>query len=422
VAVAAGGATAGSGGAPPRDAKLRSTLASLVSRANAPGGVLVVQTPAGIWRRALGQAQLKPRKRMAVGARFRVASVTKPFTPALVLRLVADGILSLDDPVERWLPGRLPEGAGAVITVRDLLRHTSGIADPVERLSDAGPDLIVSPPGPYRYANRNYILLGRIIGAATGSTYDVELAERILKPLGLTYSELATGNAVPAGLAHGYLPAAPRLDVTALPVTGAHAGLVSDAADLARFERALFSGRVIPRELVAMMQTPRSVAGYTDAGYYAYGLGLMRFSSRCGSAWGHFGRIPGYMSWMLSTPDGRRTVVALLNDGELPNPLLVRGGVHKLVTALSAPSGYHAPSRTSASSGRAASTSIAWLRPSGTTQAGSPIRVTCSGKSPRDVWRASAYSIVRCKPVSSPACRNARPSQSVVRSHGLPPA
>ena len=80
------------------------------------------------------------------------------------------------------------------------------------------------------------------------------------------------------------------------------------------------------------MQTPRSVVGYTEAGYNAYGLGLMRIASTCGSAWGHFGRIPGYMSWVLWTAEGKRTVVALLNDGELPNILLVRGGVHRLVT------------------------------------------------------------------------------------------
>lgn len=324
---------AGKSAKPSRDARLRATLTTLVSRANSPGGVLLVQTPSGTWRAALGLAQIKPRKKMTVSARFRVASVTKTFTAALVLRLVADGIVSLDDSVEQWLPGRLPNGAGATITVHDLLRHTSGIVDPSVRLSDAGPDLIEGAPGTYRYANRNYVLLGAIVEAATGSTYGAQLAERVLSPLRLTRSELATRSAVPAGLAHGYAPGTPRLDLTVLPVTGPHAGLVSSAADLATFVRALFTGRVIPRELVARMQTPRSVAGYTMAGYNAYGLGLMRFATTCGPAWGHFGRVPGYMSWALSTSDGKRTVVALLNVGELSNAVLVGSkGVHRLVT------------------------------------------------------------------------------------------
>jgi len=334
LAIAAGGATTGSGGGPSRDSKLRATLAALASRANSPGSVLLVQTPGGTWLGATGLAQLKPRRKMTPSARFRVASVTKIFTAVLVLQLVADGTLSLDDTVERWLPGRLPSNAGAAITVRDLLGHTSGIADPVERLSEAGPDLIAGPPGPYRYAIRNYVLLGRIVETATGSMYGEVLAERILVPLGLARSELATRDGVPTGLAHGYLPAEPRLDVTVLPATGPHAGLVSTAADLARFERALFSGRVIPRELVAMMQTPGSVIGYATAGYNAYGFGLMRYASKCGPAWGHRGGVPGYTSFLLSTADGKRTVVALLNVGEVSHAVLMGAkGINRFVTA-----------------------------------------------------------------------------------------
>ena len=116
----------------PRDATLRKLLAAAVARANAPGGVLLVQTAGRTWRRAFGVAQLahsythpagEHRVAMPVTGRFRIASITKTFTAALVLQLVAEGRLSLDDTVEEWLPGRVKDGAGRRITVRDLLRR-----------------------------------------------------------------------------------------------------------------------------------------------------------------------------------------------------------------------------------------------------------------------------------------------------------
>src|SRR5215204_4131683 len=92
-----------------RDDKLRRLLKTIVAQSNAPGGVLLVQTPTGTWRRAVGAARLAhsvggpagaPRRLpMRVSSRFRIASVTKTFTAALVLRLVADQLLSLEDSV-----------------------------------------------------------------------------------------------------------------------------------------------------------------------------------------------------------------------------------------------------------------------------------------------------------------------------------
>lgn len=315
---------------PTRSAKLLTTLRTVVARSNAPGAVMQVQTPTSTWRRAVGRAQLEPPVAMGVSARFRVASVTKVFVAAVVVDLVADGTLALEDTVEEWLPGRLPGGAGSAITVRDLLRHTSGLADGLEPLDPGGPVIVHTAPGPYRYANRNFIVLGEVVEAATASRFPEVLERRILGPLNLRSTEFPVArDVVPSGLAHGYLPGTPRLDVTVLPVTGAHAGMVSTVSDLARFERALFAGSVFPLELVRAMQAPG--AGNPLVGYNAYGLGLMRYPSRCGPLWGHLGRVPGYTSFMLSSADGKRTVVLLLNVGETPNAVLVGGRVNRLV-------------------------------------------------------------------------------------------
>jgi D-alanyl-D-alanine carboxypeptidase len=152
------------------------------------------------------------------------------------------------------------------------------------------------------------------VQAATGSPFDEQVRERVLVPLRLTRSEPAAATGVPARLIHGYSPTRPRIDLT-LPYAGTAAGLVSTAADLVRFERALFRGQVIPGQLVAAMRTPGSVGAMDTAGYDAYGLGLMRFPSKCGPASGHRGRIPGFTSWLLSTADGKRSVAALVTSG-----------------------------------------------------------------------------------------------------------
>jgi D-alanyl-D-alanine carboxypeptidase len=320
----------GEGAPPTRVAKLDGILKSLVSASNSPGAVLLVQTPTGTWQKAAGLASIKPRQAMKTTGRFRVASVTKVFTAAVVLRLVEAGTLSLEDTVERWLPGRVPGGAGSAITIRMLLSHTSGLAD----LQYGGdPFGVDGPPGPFRYANWNYNLLGEIVAAATSSTFDAELARLILRPLQLTSTELLVPTETPTNVVRGYSPGKPRYDFTAVwRDPGPAAALIATATDLARFERALFTGKVVSSTLVREMQTPGSVRGFVTVGYDAYGLGLMRYPSRCGSAWGHRGRIPGYTSFLLSTADGKRTVVLLLNAGEVPNAALLQGGVNRLVT------------------------------------------------------------------------------------------
>lgn len=306
--------------APPatRD-KLQDLLSSLVTQADAPGGVLVVRKGSAIWRGAVGLAQIEPRRRMTASGRFRVASVTKVFTAALVLQLVTEGKLSLEDTVERWLPGRIPDGAGNNITLRHLLQQTSG-------LTDEPTGWVTEARGTFSYANRNYDLLGQIVAAVTGEPYEQQLSTRVLVPLRLTRTEPSMPSATPAGLVHGYTPSRPRIDVTRVSQPGPAAGLVSTAADLMRFERALNAGRVIPRTLVDAMRVAVPAGRYSARGYNGYGLGLMRFPAGCGPAWGHRGLHNGYVSWLLWARDGRRAVVALVNVGYLTGdaPMLSR--------------------------------------------------------------------------------------------------
>lgn len=104
---------------------LQRTLGGL-TRARRSAALALVVTKAGIWR---GAADSGRRRHAAAQKRFGIASTTKTFVATVVLQLAADGRLSLDDRVERWLPGLLPDGR--TITVRQLLNHSSGLPNDV---------------------------------------------------------------------------------------------------------------------------------------------------------------------------------------------------------------------------------------------------------------------------------------------------
>jgi D-alanyl-D-alanine carboxypeptidase len=289
-------------------------------------------------RVARGAGQLTPRRAMRASDRFRVGSITKTFVASVAGQLAAEGKLGLDDPVERWLPGVVPNGQA--ITLRELLGHRSGLYDYLQdpqvlqpylngdlgrtwtpeqliAIANAHPPLF-EPGAQLSYSNTNYILLGRAIEAATGRPIGVELSERIFKPLGLRSTLYATQQSIPGPHAHGYFfPSRGRpQDTTRVSPThaGAAGAVVSDADDLARFYRALLSGQVVPPDQLAQMETltqPTGAGG--QGGLQGYGLGVFTVGTRCGTRWGHDGGIAGYNSFAFSTRDGQRQFVLFAN-------------------------------------------------------------------------------------------------------------
>jgi len=312
---------------------LRRIVRSLV-RHGAPGALAVVRTPTRIRRAASGLANRHPRAGLRATDRFRVASVTKPFVATLVLQLVAEGKVRLNDTVEGRLPGLVPNGDA--ITIRELLDHTSGLFDytndealvgaaianpgrewaPRELVAVATSHPPLHPPGKgWSYSNTNYILLGLVIEAVTGTTLEHQLRERLFQPLALTRTSFPSGTQVEGRFVHGYigpatLPVAPGtlLDMSAAlsPSWGwAAGGILSNGDDVTRFFAALLGGRLLPRGLLSAMRT---VAPGSE-----YGLGLMRTRTACGVAYGHLGDFTGYRSVVYARPNGRRVAVVMVN-------------------------------------------------------------------------------------------------------------
>lgn len=308
-----------------------SHLAPLLDRVaveGAPGAFVVVWEDGEVraWERGLAAPSVPIR----ADQRFRIGSVTKTFVATLVLMLVDDGRVSLDDSVERWLPGQVPDGRA--ITVRQLLSHTSGLFDyvddprvlrapsrrwrPTELVGLAVARDPLAPPGRrFAYASTNYVLLGEIVQKAGRAPLGRQLRDRIFDPLGLRRTSYVPG-VVTGTHVHGHRPPQHQGVVTGRPVdvsdeavwwAGAAGAIVSTADDLHRFYRALLRGRLLGP--ATMSQMTRLV----PAGAYRYGLGLATFPTPCGPAWGHTGNVQGTITVAWNTRDASRQVVLVVN-------------------------------------------------------------------------------------------------------------
>jgi D-alanyl-D-alanine carboxypeptidase len=336
-ALAAGPGASGTGAAQrplPSERLLQSV--ELLRETGAPGVVVLVRRGGRSLVLARGVADRRTGRTMRGTDRFRIGSLTKSFVAAVVLQLVGERVLRLDDSVERWLPGLVP--GGAAVTVHQLLNHTSGLRDhtddervlrpyrrgdyghrwPPRRLVSlaAGKGLLFPPGSRWAYSSTNYVLLGLIVEAASGRSLAHELERRLFEPLGLRSTSFAVASRLEEPYARGYgvLVDPPVRDLSAVspsPLWAAGA-IVSTAADVARFYRALLSGRVLRPRLLAAMETTVPIAAGDR-----YGLGLMRSRLPCGVAWGHTGTFFGYTASAFASGDGRRQVVVLANRAPL---------------------------------------------------------------------------------------------------------
>ena len=277
---------------------------------------------------------------MRFGDRLRVASVTKTFVATVVLQLVGEGRLALDDKVEQRLPGLLRAAQGA--TVRQFLNHTSGLTGfpdeatfqrfreeprlyvpPREAVAFAttSPELF-EPGAGWAYTNAGYEVLGLLVERVTGDSLGHVLAQRIFEPLQLRHTSLEPHPGSPEGSAHGYaLPGSDFVEPTATqphdvtdrvtPGVRAAGAIVSTVDDVARFYHALFSGQLLPPEMLRQMF--RTVPTGSTPGSNQQGLGVYRYERACGFAWGHGGVFTGYTTSVMASRDGSHVVVIAAN-------------------------------------------------------------------------------------------------------------
>jgi D-alanyl-D-alanine carboxypeptidase len=292
---------------------------------------------AGSWRGASGVADIETRRPVTVYDKVRIGSITKVFVATVVLQLVAEGRVALDASVRHVLPGLLP-ARFAPVTVAHLLNHTSGLPDhvgipepttaedvlrhrfdhwtPQEWVATAthGP-LKFAPGTRQEYRGINYVLAALIIDKVTGRPYGDAVAARILRPLGMAHT-VVPGNdpRIHGRHVHGYLSMADGglEDITAHDQSSARGegDMISTTGDLDRMLAALFSGELLPPELLQLMFTlPPDDVRMLDGSPARYSTGLQQATVNGVILWGKTGETYGYKNAAFSTRDRQRRFV-----------------------------------------------------------------------------------------------------------------
>ncbi len=313
------------------------TLAALKTfqAAAGPGAGVHAGDATNSWSLSVGTGTINTNAPIQPNEHYRIGSQTKTFTAATVLQLVDEGKVSLDAPIEKYLPGVVAGNGynGSAITVRHLLHHTSGVAvyEPFSTPPARNPDgtysleaLVreglkrppASAPGTaFLYSNTNYLILGMLVEKTTGMPVHKVVTNRIITPLGLTRTVFpAPGDhSLPTPAVRGYHGVriggvsfwSRVLDYDPSVFSSAGA-MISTEEDLTKFYQALIGGKIVsPAALAEMEKTAGAEFGGTG-----YGLGLLRRDLPCGgSAWGHNGMVPGYYTQTMVTADGRHVSV-----------------------------------------------------------------------------------------------------------------
>lgn len=320
--------------------------AEAVDRGAPAVAVAIVADGNVVVQRAWGTADVSTGRAATAATPFNVASVTKPFTSALVMQLVDEGALELDDPVIRHLPS-LPYRYSD-ITVRQLLTHTSGIArdlrldnidDPDRATYEARLDTATASSAPgtrFEYSNTGYTVLGWLVSAVEDEPLDGVMQRRLFEPMGMAQARYR----VPP--AEDPLRAAPHAVEDGEPrvtdyVTGGFGsgGISMSVADAAAFGIALQRGDFLPAGLADSVWTPAvlgdgsgvDVQMFGEPASYGFGWFLARYSGR--PMMTHGGGIDGYSANLYHFPEERLTIVVLANtkgrdDGRAPVDPLAR--------------------------------------------------------------------------------------------------
>jgi D-alanyl-D-alanine carboxypeptidase len=345
---------------------LASTLAASAEKNLVPGAIAVVATPAGTVTASYGTSRLGESRAPRASDVFRIGSVTKTMTAAIILQLAREKKLALTDPIERFIPG-IPNGQK--ITIADLLQMRSGLQNYLdtdgfarvfdqdmthvwtpEQLVDFGLGYpAVSPSGTmFDYSNTNTTLLGMVAEQLDDKPLSDILHDRLFAPLGMTDTQLpdAVTTALPSPLIQGYqygtfpinhrplLPA----DQQAAAMAGilqpntvtvqspswswAAGGVISTANDLMKWAHALAGSELLGDELHEAWLTdlnPMDPSSRNNGPQYGLGIEQARFGSN--RLYLHEGELPGFNTFVATDPaHGMRLVIwtnlALSPDGQ----------------------------------------------------------------------------------------------------------
>jgi D-alanyl-D-alanine carboxypeptidase len=290
-------------GSPEAAELLQSSLEGAIQTSGAPGATNAIMVDGFTWKGAAGVSDLANQTPMQPDDVFSIASTTKAFTAATVLKVVEDGTLSLDDTLQKWLPEiaeNLPYAANA--TLRTLLNGSSGIPDfqsnpkfqedgranlikdktPVELVTYAYglPQFSGNLSTPtWTYTNTTDLIAGLMVEKATGTPFDQVMRAKIFEQLGLDHTSYGGKEAIVGNLVRNYSLDSngkpediTERDVPLISAYGAAGAVFSNVQDVARFTQALFGGELLTTESLNELVTSVDTGGIPNIPRYGLGI------------------------------------------------------------------------------------------------------------------------------------------------------
>ncbi|MEL7120389.1 MAG: serine hydrolase domain-containing protein [Bacteroidota bacterium] len=319
------------------------------------GAVLLVKDSHGIWTGASGFSDIASNVEMQSCNRFAIASISKAFTSAAIYRLMDKGILSIDDPINKWLDRSITDNIKNAneATISHLLAHTSGIADfyttqfELDRLNKVKNDWTKEEvleytygkaatngvDETYSYSNTNFLLLAMISEAATGLDFETVYQREVFNPLNLSSAYYSENQIVPNDMVKGYADiygngqfVESRFAYADELGIGGDGGVIINAYDLAVFLERLVDGQFLSEESLSNMTNwfdmPEDYH-WDTYGQFQNGFGIEKFDTQYGTAIGHTGGIDGFSTYGFYFPERDATYVLLINsvseDAEEPS-------------------------------------------------------------------------------------------------------
>jgi len=312
--------------------------------AGVPGASVTVRSPEGIWSNADGKADLKNNIDLNVGHSLRAGSMTKTIAATTILILQDEGVLSIDDKINKYIPPSITdkiENANEV-TIRQLLNMTSGIRDyhglksitgilnlsNVKKSAEENLEAIYnkkanfSPGERNLYTNANYLLAALVIKYATGKTANEVVQEKIIERFGLSNTYIST--AQPENMSRsymdiyddGYMKDITEIDNNAVGGEDMlDGGIISSSYDLSKFLELLMHGEILTENSLNQMKEFNGLTELVEDMEFikGYGLALMRLETANGIAIGHYGNVHGFTGLMFYFPEEDITLSIIVN-------------------------------------------------------------------------------------------------------------
>lgn len=324
---------------------LAEQLPALIEKYGVPAAAVAVLRDGEVVDGAAGILHLGTGVEATPDALFQIGSITKLWTATLVMQLVDEGRVDLDATVRTYLPEfRIgDEDAARVITVRQLLTHTSGFEGDIFTDTGVGDDCVekylgvlhdvpqLFPPGEqFSYNNAGYCVLGRLVEVLREKTYDACLREHLFQPLGLTHAATGPYDAIMFRVAMGHVELEPGTGLQPAPVwalarSNAPAGamLAMRPRDLLAFARmhledgaAADGTQVLAPGTAARMHAREVDLPYLGVMGDSWGLGFERFDTPEGAIIGHDGSTIGQNAFLRMVPEAGLAVALLTNGGD----------------------------------------------------------------------------------------------------------